>query len=171
MLVFGLPLGLIYLLVTLSVVGLCGVARLLNQDATDVFTAGAVILFLSCVTAVARGMIGHPWSLAVHPVQDVALFALFLGAYQDTRAKWAAALATLFAVDLFIHAGFWVAAWAAGEISDTALRAYVTKMNGMFWLILLTLTVAGGGYVVRYCRDLRDLPRLGRLAWLPRVHR
>ena len=161
---FGLPLGTIYMLATVIVCGLCWIAKALTRDADDVFTAAAVILLLSSVTAVVRGSIGHPWSLAIHPVQDAVLVGLFVGAYEATRARWALALAVLFTIHLFIHAGFWTTALVTGDLSNHAVHGYVAKHNGVFTLVLLTLAVAGGGYVVRYRSGLAGLPWLGALA-------
>jgi len=163
----GLDLGTIYMLATVAVCGLCWIAKALTREADDVFAAAAVILFLSSMTAVVRDQVGHPWSLAVHPVQDAVLVWLFAGAYQTTRARWAIALTALFTIQLCIHAGFWITAWATGDLSAHAQRGYIERMNGVFILVLATLTVAAGGYVVRYRRrNVADLPRLGGLASL-----
>lgn len=161
---FGLPLGTVYMFATVAVCGLCWIAKALTREADDVFTAAMVILLLSSVTAVVRGTIGHPWSLAIHPVQDAILVGLFLGAYEATRARWALALTVLFMIHLFIHAGFWTTAWVTGDISNHAMHGYIVKHNGIFTLVLLTLAVAGGGYVVRYRGGLAGLPWLGALA-------
>lgn len=167
---FGLPLSTVYMIATIAVCGLCWIAKVLTKDADDVFTAALVILLLSSMTAVVREIVGHPWSLAIHPVQDAPLCVLFLGAYKTTGARWSAALAVLFFIQLCIHAGFWTTAWAAGEIPNHAEHVYITKMNGVFIMVLLTLTAIAGGYVVRHRRAFADLPRMGRMAGLSDAH-
>lgn len=166
----GLPLSTVFMFATVLVCGLCRLAKALTREADDVFTAAAVILLLSSITAVFRGVVGHPWSLAVHPVQDAILVGLFVGAYEATRARWALALVALFTIHLCIHAGFWITAWSTGDLSNHALHDYIAKHNGVFALVLLTLTVAGGGYVVRYRSGLAGLPWLGALARLSGAH-
>lgn len=161
-----LSLSEFYMLSTLAVTALCWIASLLESDAQEVFLAALLILFLSSVTQIARTYIGHPYSLAVHPVQDVICVALFSAAYISNRSRWAAALTVLFVCQLFLHVGFWM----TDDLSAHARRLYAIKLNTMFILKLLTLAAAGGGYVVRHSLGLFGLPRGRAVVRAPRVY-
>lgn len=139
-----MTLGEIYMLATLAVTALCWLAKMLDQGADEVFTAALVILFLSSVTQLVRTYVGHPYSLAAHPIGDAICVVLFSGAYIANRTRWAAALVVVFITLLFLHVGFWL----AGDLSIPAQRLYIGKLNALFTVALMTLTAAGGGYVV-----------------------
>lgn len=157
-----LSLSEIYMLATLAVAALCWLAKALDRRADEVFTAALIVLLLSSVTAIARTFIHQPFALAVHPVEDLLCVVLFSGAYIANRSRWAAALVVLFTTQLFLHAGF----WTTGDFSSAAHKLYAIKINAVFIVVLVTLAMAGGAYVVRHCVGRLGLSRRGAMVRL-----
>jgi len=144
----------IYLALTVGVFLTCMLAHRLDRAAEDVFTAATVVLLFASLSVVVRMWVPAPWSQAGNPVQDILCLAMFAGAYEATRARWAAALAIMFLIQLGVHAGYWI----AGDFSDPARRMYAFKNNTIYCGELAVIFLTGGGYVVRHRRRLAGLP-------------
>lgn len=157
-------LSAIYLGLTAAVFLICLAGYRLDPAGADVFTAATIILLFASLTVVIHMWVPPPWGQAGNPVQDALCLALFAGAYESNRKRWAAALAIMFLVQLGVHAGYWM----AGDFSNHARRLYAIKINTLYTGGLAVLFVTGGGHVVRNRRHLPDLLRLRGVAGLAR---
>ncbi len=158
-------LSAIYLTLTVLVFLICRLARAVDPGAGDLFVAATVVLLFASMSVVVRIWFPAPWSQAGNPVQDALCLALFAGAYESTRQRWAAALAIMFLVQIGVHAGY----WTTGDFGNHARRIYAIKINTLYCGELAVLFVTGGGHVFRNHRHLPDLLRLRGVAGLARV--
>lgn len=147
-------LAAIYLLVTVGVTLVCAFASRVDEGAGDLYTASLVVLLFACLAALIHMWVPPPWGSAGNPVQDLICVVLFLGAWKSTGARWAAALAIMFLIQLSVHAGYWL----TEDFSDHARRLYAIKINAIYCGELAVLFFSGGGYVVRYCSCVLGLP-------------
>jgi len=126
---------------TAATFGAAVLAERLTPDAHRVARAASWVVLFSGLNLIARAVADPPWSMVLHPAQDVWLLSLALGWWHVRRERWTLVLAGLLFAALAIHAGFWF-----GDLAR--LRSYIVLNNVLFAFECATVFVAGGLYVV-----------------------
>ncbi len=139
------------------------VAGLLRREALEVFGAGAVVALFTIASRIITLHYDPPWSVAHYPAQDAVCVVLVWSMWLKERSWWKTLLGVIFTLQCAAHVVYWGAFFAQGFVTRDQTVSYLWAINPLFVASLAVLTLAGGGHVLGYLRDLHaGLPVFGR---------